>query len=129
MGNLDTVYYSSRGPSKVTDCNIGVAVRWGATYDGLLLKGYTLNRISSHSLRAGGAMALKLAGAPDSTIMQVGWWTLLTYLTYTHTNWCIDGRFSMEDEHSVHIPKCWLKLRLPIQQRAACILSVTRPTE
>jgi hypothetical protein len=85
MGNLDTVYYSSRGPSKVTDRNIGVAVQWGATYDGLLLKGYTLNRISSHSLRAGGAMALKLAGASDSTIMQVGWWTSLRYLTYIHT--------------------------------------------
>jgi hypothetical protein len=85
MGNLDTVYYSSRGPSKVTDQNIGVAVRWGATYDGLLLKGYTLNRISSHSLHAGGAMALKLAGALDSTIMRVGWWTSLTYLTYIHT--------------------------------------------
>jgi len=85
MGNLDTVYYSSRGPSKVTDCDIGVAVRWGVTYDGLLLKGYTLNRISSHSLRAGGAMAFKLAGALDSTIMRVGWWTSLRYLTYIHT--------------------------------------------
>ncbi len=83
--NLDTVYYSSRGPSKVTDRNIGVAVQWGATYDGLLLKGYTLNRILLHSLRAGGAMALKLAGASDSTIMRVGWWTSLTYLTYIHT--------------------------------------------
>ncbi len=29
-------------------------------------------------------MALKLSGASDSTIMQVGRWTSLTYLTYIH---------------------------------------------
>jgi hypothetical protein len=30
-------------------------------------------------------MALKLSGASDSTIMRVGRWTSLTYLTYIHT--------------------------------------------
>jgi hypothetical protein len=30
-------------------------------------------------------MALKLSGALDITIMRVGRWTLLTYLTYIHT--------------------------------------------
>jgi hypothetical protein len=29
-------------------------------------------------------MALKLSGALDSTIMHVGHWTSLTYLTYIH---------------------------------------------
>jgi hypothetical protein len=29
-------------------------------------------------------MAMKLSGASDSTIMKVGWWTSLTYLTYIH---------------------------------------------
>jgi hypothetical protein len=81
-GTLNTVYSGGTVISKVTDRDIGVAVRWGAIYDGLLLRGYTLNRISSHSLRAGGAMALKLSGASDSTIMRVGRWTSLTYLTY-----------------------------------------------
>jgi hypothetical protein len=47
-----------------------------------MTKGYNLNRISSHSLRAGGAMAMKLSGASDSTIMRVGRWTSLMYLTY-----------------------------------------------
>jgi hypothetical protein len=84
MGTLNTVYHGSMSISKVTDRDIGIAVRWGAMYDGLLLRGYTLNCISSHSLRAGGAMALKLSGALDSTIMRVGRWTLLTYLTYIH---------------------------------------------
>jgi hypothetical protein len=71
-GTLDTVYSGGMVIFKVTDRDIGVAVRWGAIYDSLLLRSYTLNRISSHSLRAGGAMALKLSGASDSTIMRVG---------------------------------------------------------
>jgi hypothetical protein len=29
-------------------------------------------------------MAMKLSGASDSTIMNVGRWILLTYLTYIH---------------------------------------------
>jgi hypothetical protein len=48
-GTLDTVYHRSTAISKVTDRDIGIAVQWGAIYDGLLLRGYTLNRISSHS--------------------------------------------------------------------------------
>ncbi len=67
------------------DCNIGIVVWWGATFDSLMTKGYTLTRISSHSLRAGGPMAMKLSGASDSAIMWVGQWTSLTYLTYIHT--------------------------------------------
>ncbi len=30
-------------------------------------------------------MAMKLNGATNSTIMHIGQWTLLTYLTYIHT--------------------------------------------
>ncbi len=76
-GTLDTVYNGLKAISKVTDLDIGIAVRWGAMYDSLLLRGYTLDCISSHSLRAGGAMALKLCGALDRTIMRVGQWTSL----------------------------------------------------
>jgi hypothetical protein len=82
---LNAVYSASGQRSQVSDRDIGIAVRWGATCDCLLTQGYTLNRISSHSLRAGGAMAMKLSGALDSTIMQVGRWSLLTYLTYIHS--------------------------------------------
>jgi hypothetical protein len=52
--------------------------------DQLISRGYTLNRVSSHSLRAGGAMAMKLSGASDSTIMWVGRWSSLMYPTYIH---------------------------------------------
>ncbi len=82
---LNAVFSEAGGRSQVSDRDIGIAVRWGATCDCLLTRGYTLNRISSHSLRAGGAMAMKLSGASDSTIMRVGRWSSLTYLTYIHS--------------------------------------------
>jgi hypothetical protein len=81
---LNAVYDESGQRSQVSDRDIGIAVRWGATCDCLLTRGYTLDRISSHSLRAGGAMAMKLSGASDSTIMRVGRWPSLTYLMYIH---------------------------------------------
>ena len=40
--------------------------------------------IGVHSLRAGGAMALKLQGETDTTIMKMGRWTSLTFLQYIH---------------------------------------------
>ncbi len=81
---LNAVYNESGQRSQVLDRDIRIAVRWGATCDCLLTRGYTMNRILSHSLRAGGAMAMKLSGASDSTIMGVGRWSSLTYLTYIH---------------------------------------------
>ena len=40
--------------------------------------------VSAHSLRAGGAMTLKLNGIKDTTIMKISRWTLLTFLQYIH---------------------------------------------
>jgi hypothetical protein len=40
--------------------------------------------IGVHSLRAGGAMALKLSGSDNMTIMKLGRWTSLTFLQYIH---------------------------------------------
>ena len=40
--------------------------------------------ISLHSFRAGGAMALKLMGHSDTTIMKFGRWKSLTFLQYIH---------------------------------------------
>eukprot|EP00957_Ditylum_brightwellii_P025573 1932659-Ditylum_brightwellii.AAC.1 len=42
------------------------------------------NLIGVHSLRAGRAMALKLQGEADTTIMKHGRWTSLTFLQYIH---------------------------------------------
>jgi hypothetical protein len=40
--------------------------------------------VGVHSLRAGGAMALKLSGSDNMTIMKLGRWTSLTFLQYIH---------------------------------------------
>jgi hypothetical protein len=72
QGKINLVYHAGGLISWVTDCNIGITVRWGATLDKLISKGYTLNQVSSHSLRADGAMAMKLSGVSDNTIMRVG---------------------------------------------------------
>jgi hypothetical protein len=69
---LSTVFPNPGTTSTISDRNITVVVQWGATADCLLARGYTLDRISSHSLRAGGTMAMKLSGASDSTIMRIG---------------------------------------------------------
>ena len=42
------------------------------------------NIVGVHSLRAGGAMALKLHGESDTTIMKQGRWSGLTFLQYIH---------------------------------------------
>jgi hypothetical protein len=71
--------------TRILDWDVTIAVQWGATYDCLMAKGYTVDRVSLHSLHAGGAMAMKLSGATDSSIMRIGRWTSLTYLTYIHS--------------------------------------------
>ena len=40
--------------------------------------------IGAHSLRAGGAMAMKLQGVSDTIIMKQGRWSSLTFLMYIH---------------------------------------------
>ena len=58
------------------------------TYFNLCLKQLALlynldpTRISSHSSRIGGALALAAAGVPDYLIMDMGRWRSLTFLTY-----------------------------------------------
>ena len=41
--------------------------------------------VGAHLLRAGGAMALKLHGYDDTTIMKMGRWTSLNFLQYIYT--------------------------------------------
>jgi hypothetical protein len=83
---LSMVCHPSACAIQVLDQCITVAVRWAATFNCHLDKGYTLDGISSsHSLQAGRAMAMKLSGSMDSTIMEIGWWTSWAYLTYIHS--------------------------------------------
>jgi hypothetical protein len=108
MCTLNTVYHASGCIITVSDRNIGIAVWGGATYNGLMTKGYNLTRIlhSSHRLRTEGAMAMKLSGSLDSTIMRVGQLTPLTYLTCIHMQigaltsglaWCMSLAFTFQN--------------------------------
>ena len=50
----------------------------------LIRTGLGPDLVAAHSLRAGEAMALKLHGYRDTTIMKIGRWTSLTFLQYIH---------------------------------------------
>ena len=65
-------------------------------------------QVSSHSLRAGGAMAMKLSGAMDSTILRIGRWTYLTYLTYPLPDWGALGRCGIENVPTIHVSERWV---------------------
>jgi hypothetical protein len=65
--------------------NVDDLVKRAAHSTNLVAQGYNLNLVGTHSLRASGAMALKLQGVDDTTIMKIGRWSGLTFLTYIHT--------------------------------------------
>ena len=67
---------------QVTAAQVLAMVRLGADEDDLASDGYDLSRIGTHSLRAGGAVRLKMAGADDSIIKKLGRWSSDTYLRY-----------------------------------------------
>ena len=69
---------------KVTAQNMTTAVKNATVDTKLYEQGITPKDVSSHSLRAGGAMALKLNGASDTTIKKAGRWTSMAFLQYIH---------------------------------------------
>ena len=64
--------------------NIGDAINVALATTGLHEKGITPNDVGSHSLRTGGAMALKLNGISDTTIKKTGRWRSMAFLQYIH---------------------------------------------
>jgi integrase len=64
--------------------DITLAVRHSVVLGGLLQAGYSMSQVSAHSLRASGAMALKLNGHDEATIKKLGRWSSSTWLTYIH---------------------------------------------
>ena len=51
---------------------------------GLPSQGITPNDVGTHSLRAGGAMSLKLNGISHTTIKKDGRWRSMAFLQYIH---------------------------------------------
>jgi hypothetical protein len=83
QGCAPTTPLSFVGPGvHVTASNINRLVQQAVRDTNLVSQGYDIKRVSTHSLRASGAMALKLQGVDDSLIMKIGRWTGLTFLTY-----------------------------------------------
>ena len=68
----------------VTSRDMINAIRTSVTQLQLHKSGIDPNLVGVHSLRAGGAMALKLTGKSDTTIMKIGRWSGLTFLQYVH---------------------------------------------
>ena len=68
----------------VHSSHINAAVKQAAAHLGLPAQGFALSAVSSHSLRAGGAMALKLHGYDRDTIKKMGRWSSDTFLIYIH---------------------------------------------
>jgi len=71
--------------SSVQSQDIFKAVRAAAKALKLQNRGINPDMIGAHSLRAGGAMALKIMGYSDSTIRKFGRWTSDTWMMYIHS--------------------------------------------
>jgi hypothetical protein len=69
----------------ITSAEIIKLVRASARQLNLHKQAIDPDLIGAHSLRSGGAMALRLHGFDDTTIMKMGRWTSLTFLQYIHT--------------------------------------------
>ena len=61
--------------ANVTDKMISYAVKFAASMLSYELRGIPLDRVDTHSLRAGGACALALAGYRDRDIRKMGRWS------------------------------------------------------
>ncbi len=71
--------------SHITANNINTTLKQAAGDIGLYSQfGYDPSDISSHSLRAGGAMAMHLNGVDATTIQKMGRWKSRTFLMYIH---------------------------------------------
>ena len=85
--NQDTcisTYFVTKGCKQVLPSHISSAVKRAVVKLDMAKYGYTPDDVSSHSLRAGGAMALKLNGADSITIKKAGRWSSNTFMQYIH---------------------------------------------
>ena len=70
--------------TSVTSQDMVTVVRSAARALGLHRQGIDPDLVGSHSLRAGGAMAMALHGIKTEVIMKHGRWTSLTFMMYIH---------------------------------------------
>ena len=86
-GTLDSLLclFADKGTlNAVTPESMIGIIRTAVKVLGLHKNGIDPNLIGVHSLRTGVAMAIKLSGNSDTTIMKHGRWSSLTFLMYIH---------------------------------------------
>ena len=84
--SLLCTYFTDTGEEEaVTSKDMITAVRSATKLLNLDGVGICPDLVGSHSLRAGGAMAMKLHGETDTTIMKFGRWRSTTFLMYIHS--------------------------------------------
>ena len=85
--SIYTYYHKPHKACLVTKNNINKAVKDGAHAIGLFssTSGYAESDVSSHSLRAGGALAMHLVGVSAQQIKIQGRWKSTTFENYIHT--------------------------------------------
>jgi hypothetical protein len=78
-------YFDNNEWHSLQSADIVAFIRTTAKVLNIKEQGIHPDLIGAHSLRAGGAMALRLHGFEDTIIMKMGRWTSLTFLQYIHT--------------------------------------------
>ena len=83
--NLVSDYIDGNGVwHTITPAQMRQGVRTSVKQLDLHKNGIDADLVGVHSLRAGGAMALKLNGVSDTIIQKQGRWTSMTFLQYIH---------------------------------------------
>jgi hypothetical protein len=83
--DIISTYFTSKGMAKVLGAStITSSVKIAAKAIGLEKNGFPMTSVSSHSLRAGGTMAMHLNNVPCDTIRKAGRWSSDTFLMYIH---------------------------------------------
>jgi len=81
---LGSFFEKGKTIKSVTGSKITKAVRDTVKRLGLNHQGLAPELVASHSLRAGGAMAMHLNGLSDNCIKKMGRWSSDTFLMYIH---------------------------------------------
>lgn len=81
---LGTYFVPPQTPRQIASADISRAIKRTIVTLGLPRQGLTPQLVGSHSLRAGGAMAMYLNGIPHDTIRKLGRWQSDTFLMYIH---------------------------------------------
>ena len=86
INTIIATYYTKNGKRRCVSARmINNAVKNAVTTLGLEKQGLQKHLVGSHSLRAGGAMAMHLQGISDTTIKKLGRWSTDTFLMYIHS--------------------------------------------